>query len=81
MGLLESLVTPALIVLILTTLVSGFMVFGNESEDAGSKFDLKELLGGFAVFYTGERLNERGRKWRPYFVASVVLLAIVSAVG
>lgn len=55
---------------ILLAIFSGFRVYTNESSEIKKKPFLREIMGGFDVFFTGRFLNETGRKWRvPYVCA------------
>jgi len=57
-------------------IISGLIVYSNESKEIQNKPILKEILGGIDIFFTSRYLNKKGKKWRPYFLLSIFYILI-----
>ena len=63
-------------------IVSGVLVYRNESQDIAKRPVFREMLGGIDVFFTGRYLNQTGKRWRlPYVVSVVTLISLGSYFG
>ena len=78
---LESLYFIALCIFVTTSIIGGFGVYTNEKKMTEKKAYLNEIFSGVSVFFTGEFLNETGKKWRPIYVYSIVFLIILILIG
>ena len=74
--MIEQLLTYGAIASIFVAIISGAIVYQNESEEIKSKVFLRELLGGIDVFFTGKYLNPTGKKWRKPYVLSVTYIVV-----
>ena len=77
-SLIEQVFTVVFALSILAVIVTGFVVFSNETKTEKGKWVLFEILGPFHPLVTNRYLNEKGRKWKPY--AGVAILCLVSSI-
>lgn len=68
-------------VLIITTIISGAFVYKNEKKMKGREALLNEIFAGVSVFFTGNFLNDKGKKWRPIYVFSFIGLVVLTLMG
>ena len=73
---IEQMMAYGAIASILVAIISGAIVYKNESEEIKRKVFLRELLGGIDVFFTGKYLNSTGKKWRKPYVLSVTYIVV-----
>ncbi len=78
---IEVLFFIALCVCIVLSIVSAIGVYANEKDMKGKDAITNELLSGISVFFTDKYLTERGRKWRPFYVFSILFLIILIVAG
>ena len=66
---------------VLIAIISGMMVFSNEKELEGKDALLNAILGPLNIFLTDKSLNKTGKKWRFFFIGSVLSIIISMILG
>ncbi|MCP4595328.1 hypothetical protein [Neptuniibacter sp.] len=76
--LIEQVFTVGFVLSILVVIVTGFVVFSNETKPEKGKWVLLEILGPLHPLVTNRYLNEKGRKWKAY--AGIAILCLVASI-
>lgn len=66
---------------VLIAIISGMMVFSNEKELEGKDAVLNTILGPLNIFFTDKMLNKTGRRWRFFFIGSVLSIIVLMVLG
>lgn len=74
-SLIEQVFSVGFVLFILALIVTGFVVFSNETKAEKGKWVLLEILGPLHPLVTSRYLNEKGRKWRAYAGIAILCLA------
>ena len=71
---MEQLLKWVLLAAILCAIISGALVYGNQRNTDKRFLLLRDMTEGINVFFTSKYLNETGKRWRPYFLISVLYI-------
>jgi hypothetical protein len=59
-------------------IISAFFTLDNQNENKSKYPNAMDFFGIFYLFFSGELLNAKGKKWRPVFIFSLLILVIMA---